>query len=206
MAAILEVWISKPGDPCYVDDHEWIVTVYDAGGKVFHWANRDYSNKVASNAHWADTIPPGCYVVQASGKDAVGKEIQTDHAIVEVGCEGVVCVRLYVSGPEKSRPDGCEITITDVTGVGSPNPTSIQVSGTAVNCNQVEVSVSCDDTATGKTVVSVSTNGQWTANVMARDLKCRCGGGIVVQAWCIADSKCINTFKGKLICKEESPK
>src|SRR5881392_3639126 len=97
MAAILNVWITKPGDPCYVDDHEWLVNIYDAHGNVYQHAGKVYGNLPAPQALWAGTIPPGCYVVQATGKDANGKEIQTDHAIVDADCEGVVCVRLYVS-------------------------------------------------------------------------------------------------------------
>jgi hypothetical protein len=105
MAAILDVWIARPGDPCYVDDHAWVVRVFDCKGVIYHWANNDYGQLPAPHAHWAGTIPPGCYVVRAEGKDAQGKAMQTDHAIVTVGCEGHVCVRLFVStGRDKTPP------------------------------------------------------------------------------------------------------
>lgn len=204
MAAVLEVWISKPGDPCYVDDHEWFVTVYDADGNIYRWGTKVYGNLDAPQAHWADTIPPGCYVVQASGKDANGGDIETDHAIVEVGCDGFVCVRLYVAGSGDSKPNGCEINITDVVGIGSPSPTVIQISGTAINCNQVKVKVSCASSTTGSTVVSVTANGLWTAIVNTSSLSCRCHGGVVVHASCAEDSKCTTTFKGSLNCKKQS--
>jgi len=204
MAAILNVWIAKPGDPCYVDDHEWVVTIFDSDGNVYQYAGTSYGNLGAPQAFWAGTIPPGCYVVQGSGRDANGKDIQTDHAIVEVGCDGLVCVRLYVAGPGDSNPNGCEIKITDVIGIGSPSPTAIRITGTAVNCNQIEVKVSCATTSTGSAVTSVSANGQWTANVNTSGLSCRCNGGVVVHASCTANPKCTTTFKSKLICKKET--
>ena len=203
MAAVLNVWIAKPGDPCYVDDHEWLVNIYDGHGNIYHHGTTVYANLPASQGRWAGIIPPGCYVVQATGKDANGKDLQTDHAIVEVHCAGEVCVRLYVSGGAK--PGGCEITITDVEGIGSPDPSFIQVRGTADNCNEVEVSVSCHDGATAKLIVPVTANGQWLSKLSVRDLKCRCGKGVVVHAWCTADPKCATTFKGSLKCTKDAP-
>ena len=111
MAAILNVWISKPGDPCYVDDREWFVNIYDGHGQIYEHAGTVYGSLPAPQAWWAGTIPPGCYVVQATSKDANGKDIKTDHAIAEVGCEGFVCVRLYVDGSEVTKPGNCEITV-----------------------------------------------------------------------------------------------
>jgi hypothetical protein len=105
MAAILDVWVTKPGDPCYVDDGQWVVRVYDADGRTYHWANTNYGQLPAPQAHWVGTIPPGCYVVQAEGKDERGKPVLSDHAIVEVGCDDHACVRLFVPPGDRKQPD-----------------------------------------------------------------------------------------------------
>jgi hypothetical protein len=199
MAAILDVWVTKPGDPCYVDDHPWIVRVFDCAGHTYHWASKDYSSLSAPQAHWADTIPPGIYVVQAEGKDANGKAIYTDHAIAHVGCEGYVCVELFVAGSKTSKP--CQIKITEVTGIGAPNPTSIQVNGTAVNCSQVKVTVSCRTELTGAATVPVS-GGNWTADISTRNLRCKCGRKVLVQAACVEDPNCKDEFQSELKCTE----
>ena len=202
MAAILDVWISKPGDPCYVDDQPWFVTVFDSDGNVYRWAGQDYGDQAAAHAHWAGSIPPGCYVVQARGKDSAGNEIFTDHAIAEVGCEGVVCIRLYVSGPQETGGGKCKITITDVKGHGSPNPRSIEIKGTATNCSAVEVSVVCRDSPPANVIVSVSATGEWAANVSTHGLHCKCSDEIVVHARCTTDPQCGTTFKAKLTCND----
>ena len=81
MAAVLDVWIAKPGDACLVDDDEWLVRVFDAHGTVFQWAGNIYTDLPAPHAHWAGTIPPGCYVVQAVNAKS---GVNTDHVIVTV--------------------------------------------------------------------------------------------------------------------------
>jgi hypothetical protein len=193
MAAVLDVWITKPGNPCYVDDHPWVVHVFDSAGNVYRWATKDYGNLPAPQGHWADTIPPGCYVVQATGKDSNGNPISTDHAIVAVGCDGLACVRLYVAGSKGSGPGPCEITITDVTGIGSPDPGSVNVSGTAVNCTEIEVTLTCRTQQTAHAVAVVS-GGTWTATVGTKDLRCKCGRGVKVTAVCKDDPKCVAEF------------
>ena len=45
MAAILDVWIAKPGDACLVDDDEWLVTVDDPHGVIFQWAGTTYAHR-----------------------------------------------------------------------------------------------------------------------------------------------------------------
>ncbi len=195
MGAILNVWIAKPGEPCYVDDHPWTVHVYDSAGNVYRWATKDYGNLPAPQGHWADTIPPGCYVVQASGKDASGNPITTDHAIAEVGCEGLVCVRLYVPGA-KGTGSRCAIKITDVRGFGSDVPDKIEVTGTAAGCNVVEVTLSCRTQLTGHAVVTVS-GGSWNAVIATSDLRCKCGGPVKVTAACKEDPKCMDVFESE---------
>ncbi|WP_133117841.1 hypothetical protein [Burkholderia ubonensis] len=206
MAAILDVWIAKPGDPCYVDDREWFVNVLDANGNVYHWSSKDYANLQAPHGHWADSIPPGCYIVQAQGRDDKGQPIYTDHAIVEVGCEGYVCVRLFVADAQEPgpRPRRCEIQITEVTGIGS-EPTSIQVSGTAVNCKQIDITVHCRSAQTAHTVAAVTASGHWTANLSASELRCKCGRGVFVKAFCVDDPNCVRVFETeKLSCTQSN--
>jgi hypothetical protein len=114
MAAILDIWITKPGDPCYVDDSHWTIRVSDCHGMPYHWASRDYSQLPAPQGHWAGAIPPGTYVVQAAGKDAKGSPLLTDHAIAHVGCEGSACVFLYVGGQGRGKGEGPALVSLEV--------------------------------------------------------------------------------------------
>ena len=97
MAAILDVWVMQPGRPCYVDDNEWIIRVFDESGVVYKWNGASYGVLPAPKANWSGTIPPGCYVVRGFLK--ANPNIVTDHAIVSLGCSGYRCVRLYVPKP-----------------------------------------------------------------------------------------------------------
>jgi hypothetical protein len=85
------------------------VHIFDAEGQPYHWANTDFGNLPAPQAHWVGSVPPGCYVVQAEGKDAQGRPLQTDHAIVEVSCDGHACVRLFVPGDSGKKPPDLDL-------------------------------------------------------------------------------------------------
>jgi hypothetical protein len=102
MAATLDVWIMRPGHVSRVDDHEWIVRVCDSEGSIFTWGTTDYDHLIGAKAHWVGAIPPGTYVVQAALKG--GSTVVTDHAIAVVGCDGNVCVRLFVNPHDKRYP------------------------------------------------------------------------------------------------------
>jgi hypothetical protein len=118
VAATLDVWISRVGNACQVDDGSWSVTLYDCQTNVFAWAGVDYADMAAPEGHWAGKVPPGTYVVAARRTDGgqpwqATEATETDHAIVVVGCEPVVCVRLYV------RVAGGTGTIGTGTGTGT---------------------------------------------------------------------------------------
>jgi len=57
MAAILDVWIAKPGHPCYVDDHGWVRAVFDSEASSIIGQQR-LRHLPAPHAHWAGTIRP----------------------------------------------------------------------------------------------------------------------------------------------------
>jgi hypothetical protein len=104
--AMLDVWVARPGAACRVDDHDWFVRVEDAHGTPYEWAGHSYGSMPAPHAHWAGTIPPGTYVVRAARKAAKqGDPTEAAPAIVEVPCDGVACVRLYVA-PLATRQPG----------------------------------------------------------------------------------------------------
>ena len=201
MSAILDVWVARPGDACHVDDHAWTVHVADAHGAPYHWASTDYSSLPAPQAHWAGAIPPGCYVVHAT-LDAK-PQISTDHAIVEAGCDGSVCVRLYVPGEHRDpQPEGnCAIEITEVTATGDNVIETVQVAGTATDCDEIEVSVACRQGAEQTTIVTVSPSGSWKATLKGlRVLECKCGGPVQITATCTRDKKCRAEWREPLKC------
>ena len=145
MGAGLNVWIAKPGNACQVDDQEWRVTVSDAHNKIYSWAGNIYADLPAPNAHWASAMPPGTYVVRAVNEKTGAK---TDRAIAVVTCDTVTCVHLYVGVPDRGEqpptPTRCKINIKEVRGIGEQIPHSIQISGSAVKCKKIEVSVTCN--------------------------------------------------------------
>jgi hypothetical protein len=193
VAAILDVWIARPGDACHVDDHAWTVHVADAHGVPYHWSATDYSSLPAPQAHWAGAIPPGCYVVNAT-LDAK-PQVSTDHAIANVGCDGPVCVRLYVAGAHREPPPppehDCTIEIKEVAATGDAVIDSIQVAGTATGCDDIEVSVSCRQGVEQTTTVTVAPSGSWKATLKdLRRLECKCGGPVRVTATCTNNPKC----------------
>lgn len=199
MAAILDVWIAKPGDACLVDDDEWLVTVDDPHGLIFEWAGTTYANLPAPHAHWAGTIPPGCYVVHAVNARTGAT---TDHTITTVGCTGDVCVRLFVSGKEgEPPPPDCKIKIKEVSGAGQPIASAIKVTGAAAGCQNVRVTVTCASGLTQSVTVAVSSGGTWTATIDAGNLRCICGKPATVIAQCVEHRECKDELRlQKLQC------
>jgi hypothetical protein len=208
MASGLNVWIAKPGFVCRMDDTAWRVTVYDAHGTTFKWAGVTYANLSAPHAHWASAMPPGTYVVQAVNEKT---GVKSDHAIVMVGCEGVSCAILYVAAPgTPNRPDRpppeqrCRIAITDVTALGEGNMHAVLVSGTALGCPTIEVTVSCRSGPGQTTTLSVSSDGTWTTKLDLRQLECRCDGPVRVVARCTTEPNCTDVFEtDRLPCRRQ---
>ena len=91
----------------------------------------------------------------------------------------------------------CSIAISSVTGtVVGGNLTSIQVTGTASGCDQIEVTLRCGGTLVQQTVWNGS--GGWTATFGAADVqaaKCFCQKSITASARCVNpnDPNCFKT-------------
>jgi hypothetical protein len=193
--AVLDVWIARRGAACGVDDHSWLVTVYDPHNGVFEWAGNIYQNLPAPHAHWSGKLPPGTYVIQAVSTDT--KE-HTDHAIVAVECNDAECIRLYISDKDAAPPSNrCEIHIKDAMGIlGDPKShtaTSVRVTGTAAGCKKIQVVVNCVS-GKGQVTAAVGTGGDWQADVPLKP-GCRCGGKSHVIASCSDNPKCSDEFK-----------
>jgi hypothetical protein len=200
--AILDVWVAQRGAVCRVDDHSWLLTIFDAHNNVFQWAGITYADLPAPHAHWSGKLPPGTYVIQAVNADT-GEH--TDHAIIAVECDDAECVRLFV--PNKKEPPDCKIHIEDAVGIlgptGSADATSIQVTGTAAGCKKIKVTVDCLP-GKGQTVVVVGTGGKWQADVPLKP-GCRCGGKLHVTATCVDNPKCADEFdQPKLRCDKSN--
>jgi hypothetical protein len=103
----------------------------------------------------------------------------------------------------------CEITIGDIRLVGL-GPVAIEVSGSAVGCASVLVSLSCLDATDGPFIEATAavTGGSWTAVFPdATDARCSCDGTTRIDAFavarCVTDPACIatpNPFKKTIKC------
>jgi hypothetical protein len=101
-------------------------------------------------------------------------------------------------------PGRCKITINEVIGEGGVDiPASIHVSGTALGCKKVEVTLSCRGGKKQSLAAADSTTGEWTADFRdIKDLECRCNGPVTVIAQCTEDPNCQDRFESKqLPCK-----
>jgi len=93
----------------------------------------------------------------------------------------------------------CTITITSpVTGIGSPSPT-VTVHGTATECAEVEVRLTCGVAApVTRTTTATVTGDAWTA--IFDDTNCPCGGPVNIEVRCLADPACTTTATLTLEC------
>ena len=105
----------------------------------------------------------------------------------------------------------CSITITSVTGIGSPTTTAVVVTGTlSGDCQpiifdpahafDVEVKVDCGSGPVAAT--ALSSGGSWSVTV---PISCTCGGNIRVHANCATNPQCSADFSGVLPCEEPPP-
>lgn len=105
MAGVLEVWIAQPDNLGGVDDDRWTLSVHDAMRRPLVWQNKQFVGLQAHHGHWAGTVPPGHYVVTAQRRSDRDK-LRTHPALVQVGCEGIACVRLFADPPEEGEEGG----------------------------------------------------------------------------------------------------
>ena len=65
--ARLNVWITRFGDACHIDDKEpYYVYITDCSGNILVWCGKKYAGLPAKCGHLEVDIPPGCYSVFAS--------------------------------------------------------------------------------------------------------------------------------------------
>jgi hypothetical protein len=99
-AASLNVWITRVGDPCHIDnDHKWFVHVLDCDGKVVEWCGKPLMNFETKCGHADITVPPGCYTVCATWSPGTSSDFLGNHLthvqIVRVNCGDHACVTLF---------------------------------------------------------------------------------------------------------------
>ncbi|MGI9174955.1 MAG: hypothetical protein ACR2GR_06520 [Rhodothermales bacterium] len=102
--AKLNVWVTKVGNPCDIDDtRQWYIHVLHCDGRIVRWCDRDYRNIKTECGHAEIEIPPGCYQVVATWSPASGTgELPTtlgNHIthlqVVRVNCGDHACVTLF---------------------------------------------------------------------------------------------------------------
>ncbi len=99
--AKLNVWITRFGDPCHIDDKEpYYVYITDCAGNILVWCGKKYAGLPAKCGHLEVDIPPGCYSVFAShspqghGIPPFGNRL-THVQVVRANCGDHVCVTLF---------------------------------------------------------------------------------------------------------------
>lgn len=96
----------------------------------------------------------------------------------------------------------CEIAINDVFGVTIGGILDhIIVVGTALNCDQVNLTISC---STRKTVGAKVSAGVWAAKIPAAETGCECGSTITISGECISGQCRIEPASYTLLCQEQS--
>jgi hypothetical protein len=98
----------------------------------------------------------------------------------------------------------CELQITAVVGVvpaGAVDPSIVQVSGTAVDCAQVRVTLFCDGTEFGPVIADVDGIGSWSADFRVEG--CGCDDNVSVVVECVGDPTCATKFGGAMECASD---
>jgi hypothetical protein len=101
--ATLNIWITKMGDPCRIEDTiPHFVYVLYCNGEPLVWCKKLYVGMQTTCGHLEVEVPPGCYVVgavQGQGglvghPPSLGNYL-THIAIVRANCGDHVCVTLF---------------------------------------------------------------------------------------------------------------
>lgn len=102
--AKLNVWVTKVGDPCRIDNqHQWFVHILHCDGELLNWCGRVYTNLPTKCGHLEIEIPPGCYMVCATWSPApVGPTVPTtlgnhiSHLVsIRASCGDEICATLF---------------------------------------------------------------------------------------------------------------
>ncbi len=116
-----------------------------------------------------------------------------------VASSNSLMTKIYLGGYEMA----CTITITDAFGVGSPTPSEVHVLGTATDCKEVKVLLSCASPPGNEVVVPVDGTGHWSA-VFTQVANCQCNGQVRIRVVCTADPDCQITQSRDLPCREQA--
>ena len=102
--ATLNVWVTKVGDPCRIDDRtQWFVHILHCNGEILEWCGRRYVNLRTKCGHLEVEIPPGCYMVVATwspgpagvpAPQSLGNHI-SHLQVIRADCGDHVCVTLF---------------------------------------------------------------------------------------------------------------
>ena len=160
------------------------------------------------------TVPVGGGGIWETTFDAsdnlVVAECECDGPVrVEAACVGDPGCRDSWEGRLDCRDERrCEIKITSVMGTESGGQvTSVRIEGKAVGCSQIKVSFTCQGNILSKVVPANPGGGDWKAVFDASDklvvAECECDGPVRVEAICVDDPNCADTWEGRLECDEE---
>ena len=129
----LSIWIRDTAHPCLPYEstgHSWVAAILSCGLKPLHFAAVKNGlfpltdpGKAGGRVHGQVEVPPGCYIVVAF---STCKNVFTDMAMVQVGCNTEVCVNLITK--RLSTCTGQLIAALNVAAVLGPgyNPSSAE--------------------------------------------------------------------------------
>jgi hypothetical protein len=96
----------------------------------------------------------------------------------------------------------CDIQILTASGTSLPQQTkanTVTIGGTAQDCAQVNVTISCGGESASKTA-SVGFNGSWAVLFDTSALGCTCGQNFSVYAYCVGNPDCFDEATFDLEC------
>jgi hypothetical protein len=101
--AKLNVWVTKVGEPCRIDDQvQWFIHILHCNGEILQWCGKKYANLPTKCGHLEIEIPPGCYMVVATWSAGAGTNVPTslgNHIshlqIIRANCGDHLCVTLF---------------------------------------------------------------------------------------------------------------
>ena len=101
--AKLNIWITKLGEPCRIDDKtQWFVHILHCNGEILQWCDKRYANLPTRCGHLEVEIPPGCYMVVATWSPGATGNVPTSlgnhlsHVqIIRAECDDHLCVTLF---------------------------------------------------------------------------------------------------------------
>jgi len=122
----LSIWVRDTAHPCIPYEstrHSYIAVILSCNLKPLHFGSvkngifrLTHPGKAGGNIYGQVEVPPGCYIVLAF---STCKNVYTDMAMVQVGCNTEVCVNLITK--RLSTCAGQIITALNIAQVLGPN-------------------------------------------------------------------------------------